>query len=206
METNKIIIPTERRIKPDAKAGTLDDLGFFRTPDGSFWDVDDEYFNKHGYDIHAGSYSKDFEYIPGPDWLSELGCYPEDKEKYLNPKFDEDDDEGDMECDDNADIFKGDFEDDIGDYGDDIGLGIGEDQMVSMEELEKYMKKGDIGGCANMGDINDIMKELGLDKNNEIDMSNKSGKNKNKNKKKKAKKNKKKAKEEEGWETVEEDD
>ena len=33
------------------------------------------------------------DYIPGPTWLDDLGCYPEDKEKYLQEdKFDVEDD------------------------------------------------------------------------------------------------------------------
>ena len=74
--------PKERKPKPlDGKA---DDLGFINTPNGSFYDFDGEYFNKNGFDIHGGWYTKNKEYIYGPDWLSELGCYEDDN----NEEFD----------------------------------------------------------------------------------------------------------------------
>ena len=106
--------PKERKPKPlDGKA---DDLGFINTPNGSFYDFDGEYFNKNGFDIHGGWYTKNKEYIYGPDWLSELGCYEDEKEKYLNNNnngFELDDEEeddflgeeGDFAEDDNNEEF-----------------------------------------------------------------------------------------------------
>lgn len=85
--------PTEKRKRQSAVNGKLDDEGFFRTPNGSFWDPDGEYFNRKGLDIHLGFYSDLGEYIPGPEWLNEFGCYPEEKEKYLNINFDEEDED-----------------------------------------------------------------------------------------------------------------
>lgn len=37
--------PKQRRVKDSNVVGVTDELGFFRTPNGSFWDADDEYFN-----------------------------------------------------------------------------------------------------------------------------------------------------------------
>ncbi len=88
-------IPKERRKRTKETEGKFDDDGFFTTPNGSFWDMDGEYFNRYGYDIHGGKYIDKLDYIPGPTWIEELGCYPEDKDKYLK---DEDlNDDMDME-------------------------------------------------------------------------------------------------------------
>jgi hypothetical protein len=152
-------------------------MAFCRTPNGSFWDYDDEYFNRFGYDIHGGSYNKDLEYIPGPTWLTDLGCYPEDEEKYRNIDLNklEDDllfDGEQMEGDD----FKGDFED--------------EENTIPDEELAKMY--------LNDKDILKALENYGLTngQNNII---------KNKKRLKKAKKAKK-SEDDEGWETVEEDE
>ena len=75
-------IPKERRIRTEETKGEFDEDGFFTTPNGSFWDMDGEYFNHFGYDIHGGKYIDKLDYIPGPTWIEELGCYPEDKDKY----------------------------------------------------------------------------------------------------------------------------
>lgn len=79
---DKSLRPTERKPKP--KNLKTDEMGFSYTPNGSFYDMDDEYFNKAGFDIHGGWYTKEKEYIYGPDWLSDLGCYEDEKEKYIN--------------------------------------------------------------------------------------------------------------------------
>ena len=179
--------PKVRRIKDSKTQGKLDDLGFFRTPNGSFWDPDEEYFNKHGLDIHGGSYSKDTEYVPGPDWLSELGCYPEDKDKYMNVDLEEYDDE--EPCDvamENE--FIGDFEENYvegqDDYMDDIPI----------EDLKKLQL-----GDKNM--IDQILANSGVDLSSLLKpQKKKTGK------KSKAKNKKKKEEDDEGWETVEEDD
>ena len=76
-------IPKERRKRTKETEGKFDDDGFFTTPNGSFWDMDGEYFNRYGYDIHGGKYIDKLDYIPGPTWIEELGCYPEEKDKYL---------------------------------------------------------------------------------------------------------------------------
>jgi hypothetical protein len=90
-------VPTEKRQKETAQNAKLDDEGYLRTPNGSFWDPDGEYFNRNGLDVHGGFYSEQGEYIPGPEWLPEYGCYPEEKEKYLNINWDEFDAEGEEE-------------------------------------------------------------------------------------------------------------
>lgn len=105
--------------KPRIKEGKFDELGFFYTPNGSFYDSDGEYFNKKGYDIHGGFYTDNKEYIYGPDFIEELGCYADEKEKYENynedylsdePEVDEeiieDGDEFNMECEDGNDYEK----------------------------------------------------------------------------------------------------
>ena len=86
-------IPKERRKKTKETEGKFDDDGFFTTPNGSFWDMDGEYFNRYGYDIHGGKYIDKLDYIPGPTWIEELGCYPEDKDKYLKEEDLNEDDE-----------------------------------------------------------------------------------------------------------------
>jgi hypothetical protein len=187
------LIPKQRRVKDSKTVGKLDDLGFFRTPNGSFWDVDEEYFNRNGYDIHGGSYSKEIEYIPGPDWLSELGCYPDEKDKYLNANFDEiepEDDPGDFEDD-----FKGDFEDDYEDEEniDNIPIDLTKLQLGDQKITQDLLKNCNFDG---------YLDELNVNK-----QTSNSKKNSNTvNKKNKNKKNKKKVEDEDGWETVEEDE
>ena len=58
---NKSLWPIERR--PIPKGLKQDDLGFSYTPNGSFFDADGEYFNKNGFDVHGGWYTKEKEYI-----------------------------------------------------------------------------------------------------------------------------------------------
>ena len=55
--------------------------------------MDGEYFNRYGYDIHGVNYIDKLDYIPGPTWIEELGCYPEDKDKYLKEEDLNEDDE-----------------------------------------------------------------------------------------------------------------
>ena len=86
-------IPKERRKRAKETEGKFDDDGFFTTPNGSFWDMDGEYFNRYGYDIHGGKYIDKLDYIPGPTWIEELGCYPEEKDKYLKEEDLNEDDE-----------------------------------------------------------------------------------------------------------------
>ena len=90
-------IPKERRKRTKETEGKFDNDGFFRTPNGSFWDMDGEYFNHYGYDIHGGKYLDGLDYIPGPSWIEEIGCYPEDEEKYKKEDIDEDINEKDLD-------------------------------------------------------------------------------------------------------------
>ncbi len=129
------LIPKQKRIKDNQIIGELDNLGFFRSPNGSFWDIDDEYFNRHGYDIHGGSYNKELEYIPGPDWLSELGCYECDKDKYMDIDLQKGDDMFDDEEGDLPDEFKGDFEDE--DMNEEELAKMQIDEKKIMEQYEK---------------------------------------------------------------------
>ena len=89
-------IPKERRKRLKDTEGKFDDDGFFRTPNGSFWDMDGEYFNRYGFDIHGGKYINGLDYIPGPTWIEELGCYPEDEEKYKKEDIDDFNDENEF--------------------------------------------------------------------------------------------------------------
>lgn len=130
--------PKERKIKP--KGLKQDTYGFSYTPNGSFYDMDDEYFNKNGFDVHGGFYTSDKEYIYGPEWISELGCYEDEKEKYLNydPNEIEDDDEDipmggdglDMN-EDNLDELNAEFDQ----FGVEEGVF---DYEVMLKEAEKY--------------------------------------------------------------------
>ena len=40
-----------------------DEGGFYMTPNGSFWDLEQTYFNSLGFDSHGGSYDKYGVYI-----------------------------------------------------------------------------------------------------------------------------------------------
>ncbi len=102
-------IPKERRIRTKDTKGELDEDGFFITPNGSFWDMDGEYFNHYGFDIHGGKYVDKLDYIPGPTWIEELGCYPEDKDKYQN----EEDLKDEMENGEDEDLNNFDKDEDI---------------------------------------------------------------------------------------------
>ena len=134
MESKKEIIsdkiPKERRIRTKETEGKFDDNGFFRTPNGSFWDMDGEYFNHHGFDIHGGKYVDQLDYIPGPTWIEELGCYPEDEEKYKNEDINH-------IIDNDLDKFEG--EDEINKNFE--KLGINEEEFKNENEITKKDKK-----------------------------------------------------------------
>ena len=135
MESKKEIeisdkIPKERRIRTKETEGKFDDNGFFRTPNGSFWDMDGEYFNHYGFDIHGGKYVDQLDYIPGPTWIEELGCYPEDEEKYKN------EDINDI-IDNDLDKFEG--EDELNNNFEKFG--INEEEFKNEIEIKKEDKK-----------------------------------------------------------------
>ena len=71
----------------EVEDGYIDDRGFYTTPNGSFWDEDNNYFNRLGFDIHGGSYDKYGIYIPGPDYDEETGLYKDKKDFLLYDKF-----------------------------------------------------------------------------------------------------------------------
>lgn len=129
-----VIIPKERRKKDGNIKGVMDNDGFFRTPNGSFWDCDGEYFNRHGYDIHGGSYMNVLDYVPGPTWLLEYGCYPEEKDLYLQE--DKDIDEFDDNNEDGIDEEDGGFND-----GNEFTEEDYKKLGISKEDLEKVLNK-----------------------------------------------------------------
>lgn len=73
----------------EVEDGCIDDRGFYTTPNGSFWDEDQNYFNRLGFDQHGGSYDKYGIYHPGPDYDEKTGLYKDLKE--LFPKLEEKD-------------------------------------------------------------------------------------------------------------------
>ena len=132
METNDKV-PKERRIKTKETEGKLDEDGFFRTPNGSFWDMDGEYFNHYGFDIHGGKYVDKLDYIPGPTWIEELGCYPEDEDKYKNEDINN-------IIDNDLDKFEGEEELNINNFE---KLGINEEEFKNLNKKEIEIKKED---------------------------------------------------------------
>ena len=138
-------IPKERRIRTKETEGKLDDDGFFRTPNGSFWDMDGEYFNHYGFDIHGGKYINELDYIPGPTWIEDLGCYPEDEEKYRNEGINDMDYDNDIDIDNDLDILEAENEINIHDLGKlDINKGDKKDGILNENEIkkDKNNKKG----------------------------------------------------------------
>ena len=133
-------IPKERRIKTKDTKGEYDEDGFFTTPNGSFWDMDGEYFNRYGFDIHGGKYIDKLDYIPGPTWIEELGCYPEDKDKYikeevLNDEIEDLKDLKDLEMFEEGEVIK---EMDKLNVNNDIN-----DKNIDDDKLKKDKKKKD---------------------------------------------------------------
>jgi len=63
----------------EVEGGYYDGKGFYCTPEGSFWDENGVYFNRHGVDRHGGYYDDFCNYIPGPfGWNDEFGCYDDE--------------------------------------------------------------------------------------------------------------------------------
>ena len=79
----------------EEEGGRFDRYGFYRMPDGSYWDSDEVYFNKFGVDKHGGIYDKNLEYNPGKGWIPELLCYEDEKGSILaqKPILEEDEDD-----------------------------------------------------------------------------------------------------------------
>ena len=137
-------IPKKRRIRTEETKGEFDEDGFFTTPNGSFWDMDGEYFNRYGFDIHGGKYIDKLDYIPGPTWIEELGCYPEDKDKY---EKEEDLNDMDLEMGDCPDI-------DVDDKNEDL--------VNKMENLD--IKKNENKDDINIKDLKKDKKEKTINK------------------------------------------
>ena len=64
----------------EVEDGYIDDRGFYTTPNGSFWDDDNTYFNHLGFDRHGGTYDKYGIYMPGPNYDEKTGLYKDQKE------------------------------------------------------------------------------------------------------------------------------
>jgi hypothetical protein len=58
--------------------GYYDEEDLFHTPEGSFFNLNREYFNRFGYDKYGGRYDDMGVYIPGEGWDSDFQCYKED--------------------------------------------------------------------------------------------------------------------------------
>ena len=66
----------------EVEDGYYDDRGFYTTPNGSFWDDEQTYFNHLGFDRHGGTYDKYGIYHPGPNYDEKLGLYQDQKELF----------------------------------------------------------------------------------------------------------------------------
>ena len=170
-------IPKERRERTKDTQGVLDDDGFFRTPNGSFWDCDGEYFNRNGFDVHGGHYVNVLDYVPGPEWIEELGCYPEEKEKYLNAN------DGFKDEDEMFDEEEGDPELMMKEGEEDVGIEDYEKLGLTKEQLRECFEK------------------CGIDYNDKEDKA-----NTKKKKHQKGKKHKKDVDEDNEWEECSDDD
>ena len=89
----------------DYVQGEYDDLGFFNTPNGSFWDPDGVYFNRDGFDKHGGYYDDNNVYQPGEGWDEVNNRYFDEPDDYDDEygsdhdNYDEDDGFGDIDMD-----------------------------------------------------------------------------------------------------------
>ena len=70
----------------EVEDGYYDDRGFYTTPNGSFWDDEQTYFNHLGFDRHGGTYDKYGIYHPGPNYDEKLGLYQDQKEFFSSEK------------------------------------------------------------------------------------------------------------------------
>jgi hypothetical protein len=70
----------------EVEDGYIDDRGFYTSPNGSFWDDDQTYFNRLGFDRHGGSYDKYGIYQPGPGYDEKTGLYKDQEELIVSPK------------------------------------------------------------------------------------------------------------------------
>ena len=70
----------------EVEDGYYDDRGFYTTPNGSFWDDEQTYFNHFGFDRHGGTYDKYGIYQPGPNYDEKLGLYQDQIELFTSEK------------------------------------------------------------------------------------------------------------------------
>ena len=83
-QTQEQEIPVFERPFEEVEGGFYDDRGFYTTPNGSFWDDDNNYFNHFGLDVHGGTYDKYGIYQPGKDFDEKTGFYNNEKIINLN--------------------------------------------------------------------------------------------------------------------------
>lgn len=62
----------------EVEGGHFDKVGFYHTPNGSFWDTDGIYFDRNGKDVHGGFYDSEQNYHPGEGWIDSLMCYEDE--------------------------------------------------------------------------------------------------------------------------------
>jgi hypothetical protein len=74
----------------EVEGGYFDGKGFYCTPEGSFWDENQVYFNRYGKDKHGGSYDEYCIYVPGPGWDEDLGCYKDEIDENFEMNIDDD--------------------------------------------------------------------------------------------------------------------
>ena len=84
-----IIEEFPERIKEEVEDGYIDDRGFYTTPNGSFWDENETYFNHIGFDKHGGRYDEYGVYQPGPNYNFEFNCYEDEIDKKNNKCFEQ---------------------------------------------------------------------------------------------------------------------
>jgi hypothetical protein len=71
----------------EVEDGFYDDRGFYTTPNGSFWDENETYFNRFGFDKHGGRYDKYGVYLPGNNYNFDFNCYEDEIDKKNNENF-----------------------------------------------------------------------------------------------------------------------
>lgn len=97
----------------EVDGGRYDDVGFYHTPNGSFWDTDGIYFDRNGKDVHGGFYDKEKNYHPGEGWVDSLMCYEDEimennnNNNILDEYNDYEDGDYDVYEDINDDLYSG---------------------------------------------------------------------------------------------------
>ena len=71
-----LISPNERKI--NNLPTTYDERGYLYHSNGTYFDNDGDFFNEEGFDKNKGRHDRLGEYIPGPDFNTELGMYNKD--------------------------------------------------------------------------------------------------------------------------------